>query len=102
MARILITDAEERSVLAATRALSRAGHTVAAVGRGRAAPTLWSRACSERHVLPDPRLDSERFLAGLERLVERGGYDALIPGSDVSLAVLSVVAPSLKKNTRHG
>ena len=102
MARILITDAEERSVLAATRALSRAGHTVAAVGRGRAAPTLWSRACSERHVLPDPRLDSERFLAGLERLVERGEYDVLVPGSDVTLTVLSEGRHRLEPHTRLG
>jgi len=102
MAKILITDAEERSVLAATRALDRAGHTVAAVGRGRASPTLWSRACSERHVLPDPRLDSEQFLAGLERLVERGAYDALVPGSDVSLLVLSEGRHRLEPHTRLG
>jgi biotin carboxylase len=102
MASILVTDAEERSVLAAARALRRGDHEVAAVGRSRLSPTHWSRACGERHVLPDPRIDSAGFLAGLERLVRRGGYDVLIAGSDVSLPLISEARARLEPHTRLG
>lgn len=102
MASVLITDAEERSVLAAARALHRAGHDVAAVGRSRLSPTHWSRACRERHVLPDPRLDVPGFVSCLEELVRGGRYDALLPGTDVSLPLISEARARLEPHTVLG
>lgn len=102
MASVLLTDAEERSVLAAARSLHRGGHEIAAAGRSRLSPTHWSRACRERHVLPDPRLDGPAFVAGLEELVRGGRYDVLVPGSDVSLPLISDARARLEPHTRLG
>jgi predicted ATP-grasp superfamily ATP-dependent carboligase len=102
MASVLLTDAEERSVVAAARSLQRAGHRVAAAGRSRLAPAHWSRACRERHLVPDPRRDAPGFVAGLEALLCRGGYDVLVPGSDVSLPLISQARARLAPHTQLG
>ena len=68
---VVVTDAEERAVLGACRGLTSAGYRVCAVARLRPAATHWSRACSERVTLPDPRISVERFVEGLEELLRR-------------------------------
>lgn len=100
--RVVITDAEERAVLGACRGLATAGYRISAVARHRAAPTHWSRACSERFLLPDPRDDARAFVAGLEDLLDRGDYATLIPGSDGSLLAISEDRDRLEQLTRLG
>jgi len=86
---VVVTDAEERAVLGACRGLTNAGYRVCAVARLRPAATHWSRACSERVTLPDPRISVADFVDRLEALLRRRRYDALIPGSDAALMVVS-------------
>jgi predicted ATP-grasp superfamily ATP-dependent carboligase len=86
---VVVTDAEERAVLGACRGLTSAGYRVCAVARLRPAATHWSRACSERVVLPDPREDVHGFVDGLAELLQGGDHDVLIPGSDASLLAVS-------------
>lgn len=87
--RVLVTDVEERSALAVCRGLARSGYAITGVAAARPAPGHWSRACSHRRVLPDPRRDPSGFLSGLESLLRRGRHVALIPSVDVSTFVVS-------------
>jgi len=101
-ARVLVTDAEERAALAACRGLSKAGYRVSAVACSRPAATHWSRACAQRFLLPDPRESTQAFAAGLEELLDRGDYAALIPGSGASLLAISENRERLGQFTRLG
>jgi len=100
--RVVVTDAEERAALGACRGLTRAGYEVCAVSRLRPAATHWSRACVERVRLPDPRESVHAFVDGLGELLQRGRYDALIPGSDASLLAVSEHRDELEPFTRLG
>ncbi len=102
MARVLVTDAEERSVLAAARALTRAGHEVTAVAKTWPAATHWSTACQRRAVLPDPKADRVGFLACLAEQLARRPHDALLPGSDAAVATISEGREGLERVTNIG
>ena len=101
-ARVMVTDAEERAVLAACRGLASAGYRVSAVARYSPAATHWSRSCSERFLAPDPRDSVQAFIARLEQLLDEGDYAALIPGSDGSLLAISEHRDRLEHSTRLG
>jgi predicted ATP-grasp superfamily ATP-dependent carboligase len=87
--RVLITDAEERGVLAASRALQSAGYDVAAAASRRLAVGHWSRSCRDRLRLPDPRRDPSTYIERLAGELRRGTYDVLLPGSEASLVPIS-------------
>jgi predicted ATP-grasp superfamily ATP-dependent carboligase len=89
MTDVLLTDAEERGALAACRALAQAGYRVSAASSRHPAATGWSRSCSERFSLPDPRDDPQSFVAGLEGILHRRRYATVLPASDVSLIAIS-------------
>ena len=101
-ARIVITDAEERAVLGASRGLASAGYRVCAVARFRPAATHWSRSCAERVLLPDPRDSVPAFVEGLEQLLATGRYSVLLPGSDASLQAISDHRDRLEPFTKVG
>ena len=87
---VVVTDAEERAVLGACRGLTSAGYRVCAVARLRPAATHWSRACAER-VTPARTRGERRALRRRARASSCAAdrYDALIPGSDAALIVVS-------------
>lgn len=87
--RVLVTDVEERSALAACRGLARAGYVVTGVAGARPAPGHWSRSCSRRVRLADPRADPKSFVAGLEAELRTRDYSVLLPGADVSAFLVS-------------
>jgi predicted ATP-grasp superfamily ATP-dependent carboligase/thioredoxin reductase len=87
--RILVTDGETRSVVAACRGLAADGFRVAAVAGTRPAPAHWSRRVEQRFSLPHPLEDSVAFVEGIRQIVEGSSYGVLIPGSDASLDSLS-------------
>jgi predicted ATP-grasp superfamily ATP-dependent carboligase len=87
--RVLVTDVEERSSLAVCRGLARSGYAITGVAAARPAPGHWSRACSRRQALPDPRQDPSGFLSGLEAVLRQEEHVALIPSVDVSTFVVS-------------
>jgi predicted ATP-grasp superfamily ATP-dependent carboligase len=88
-ARLVVTDAQERAVLAMVRCLAATGSRVTAVATTRTAPGLWSRGPERRLVAPDPRASVEGFLAALERIVADGTYDLLLAGADAALLAIS-------------
>jgi predicted ATP-grasp superfamily ATP-dependent carboligase len=87
--RVLVTDVEERSSLAACRGLAQAGYRVTGVASMRPAPGHWSRSCDRRILLADPREDVAAFLAGLEKVLQEQEHTILLPSTDVSSWVIS-------------
>ena len=87
--RVLVTNAEERSILAACRCLHAAGYEVGAVAFRPLAPTHASRGCDERLRMTDPLQDGERFVEDLRRQLTRRQYAVLLPGSDRALLAIS-------------
>jgi FAD-dependent urate hydroxylase len=101
--RVLVTDAETRSVVAAVRGLADAGFEVAAAAmRPGLAAAQRSRAVSERLVLPDPLTAADAFLAALERVVRDGAFAALISGADASLLAVSAGRARIEPHARLG
>jgi predicted ATP-grasp superfamily ATP-dependent carboligase len=86
---VLITDAQERSVVGAIRALDAAGYRVEATTHTRLSPGQCSRSCSEHHRVPSPSADDEAFVGRLEEIVRGHAYAALLAGSDASLLAIS-------------
>ncbi len=87
--RILVTDVEHPSCLAAIRCLSDSGYLVTAGASTVLAPGLWSRACAVRSSMPAPSRDADGFVRALVALLRRRRHHALIPGTDASLLVVS-------------
>jgi predicted ATP-grasp superfamily ATP-dependent carboligase len=100
--RVLLTNAEERSILAACRSLYTAGYAVSTAAFKPFAVTHWSRACTERLSMADPGLDAERFVEDLRRQLTRRRYAVLVPGSDRALIAISQGRECLKDLTRLG
>ncbi len=89
MTRVLVTDAQERSLLAAIRCLSLSGAEVDVAAPSRLAPGLWSRAARRRHVVTEPADSVAEFVDDLEQLVRARRYDLLLAGTDTSLLAVS-------------
>lgn len=86
--RILITDAEQRSSLAAVRSLGRAGHDVVVCSAHRAPLAGASRFARATLQVPDPTSDPGAFAAAVSDLVTREHIDVLVPMTDVSAPLL--------------
>lgn len=100
--RVLATDVHERSMLAAVRCLHDTGFRVCAVATRHVAPGLWSRASSERAVVPNPGRTGEGFISGLEGLLRRRPCNVLLLGTDISLLVVSRYRERLQPYTNMG
>ena len=86
--RILITDGNERTALAAARSLVTDGHAVCV-----AAPTRWSLAGASRGVrarplAADPFRDPASYAAAVGGLAREVGADLLLPMTDASVEAL--------------
>lgn len=77
--RVLILDGFWNKSLAAVRSLGARGFWVAAAERTRLAPALFSRHCRRRVVHPSVAARPSEFLAALERELDAGRYDVLLP-----------------------
>lgn len=100
--RILITNAEERSMLASCRSLAAAGYRVSAVAFTHRAAAHHSRYCDKRLRMTDPALNAERFIEELVDELGSGRYAALIPGSDRALVAISCMRERLEGMTQIG
>ncbi len=98
--KVLLTDGGQRSALAATRSLGRAGMQVF-VGETYA-PNLAgsSRFCHARLTYPPPATDEAAFVAAIADAVRREGIDLVIPVSDISSSVLAAHRKELEGLTR--
>jgi predicted ATP-grasp superfamily ATP-dependent carboligase len=100
--RILVTDAQERSVVAAIRCLGDAGFEVTALASSWTAPGLWSRAPALRRLGPDPRRDIDGFIQRVEQLLQERRHDAVLAGTDAALFAISRHRERLIPHARLG
>ena len=87
--KVLITDGEQRSALAAVRAL---GESQVEVYVGETTETCLaskSKYCRGAVTYPSPYVDEAGFIRALGRAVSRLGVDLIMPMTDVTSAVLS-------------
>jgi len=100
--RVLVTNGEERSVLAACRGLQARGYEVTVLASERLAVSHWSRACAHRVLGPGPSEDAEAFVDAVERIVADDPHDVLIAGSDASLLAVSQSRNRLERHVQIG
>lgn len=79
---VLVTDAHERSALAAVRSLGARGLEVWAAGASRLDQALYSRYCAGRIICPDPTRSMARFADFMLAFARRGRCGVLLPMSD--------------------
>lgn len=85
MARILVTDGEERSALAVVRSLGRAGHEVHVCSAGGRSLAGRSRHARSDHAVPDPLSNPEAFVRAVADRVATLGAGVLLPVTDASI-----------------
>jgi predicted ATP-grasp superfamily ATP-dependent carboligase len=100
--RVVVTDAEELSVLAVCRGLAAGGYRVTAVAGKEQAAAHWSRSCSEAVVGPNPVTDPQGFVDFLRQLVVKDGYDVLMHGGEGSLLAISEHRAALEPHVKVG
>jgi len=100
--RVLITNAEERSMLAVCRSLRQGGYDVTATSSTMLAPAQWSRSCARRLRIVDARSDASQFVEQLRRELSRRSYATLIAGSDSALLAISQRRERLRELTELG
>ncbi len=94
MARILISDGEQRSALAATRSLGRAGHEVTVMSRVRRPLAGASRHCRDSLHHPDPTADPEAYRRFLDRTFTDLTPEIVLPMTDVSAPFVLGMRPN--------
>src|SRR6476646_8587931 len=100
--RVLVTNAEERSILAVCRGLSQAGYEITSVSGSRLAAAAWSRSSGRRLLVADTRDDADQFLEQLHQELTRRRYASLIAGSDSALLAVSRGREQLRELTELG
>jgi predicted ATP-grasp superfamily ATP-dependent carboligase len=88
MARILITDGEQRSALAAVRSLGRAGHVVFVASQRRRSLAGSSRYARDTAVVAEPLHSPDAFVRDVAALVGRWKIDLLLPVTEAALLAL--------------
>ena len=82
--RILVTDSDTRSALAAVRALGRAGHEVITAGDRQPSLASVSRYCSGFEGYPHPGSDPDAFVTALVAIASRRRIDLLLPMTEIT------------------
>ena len=100
--RVLITDGEERSVLAASRGLALHGYAVTVTASDRFAVAHWSRTCARRVLVPSVASDVAAFLNTLVSIVSRVQHAVLLPGTDAALLAVSHARERLEPRVTMG
>lgn len=87
--RVLITDSDNRSALAATRSVGKLGHTVITAGEHNPSLASVSRYSSAHEVCPSPTSDPEGFVAALLEIVRRQRIDVVLPMTEVTTLLVT-------------
>jgi predicted ATP-grasp superfamily ATP-dependent carboligase len=96
VARILVTDGDERAALASVRSLGRAGHQVMVASTSGRSLAGASRSCDREVRLPDPLITPGGFIGELSELIREVGTEILLP---ITEATLLAVLPA--RDTLH-
>jgi len=87
--RVLVTDSDNRSALAATRSLGRAGYEVMVMGEREASIAAASRYCSRFLPCPSPIDAPDTFLAAVLAACREHGVRLLLPMTEVTTLLLT-------------
>lgn len=87
-ARVLVTDGEQRSSLAAVRALGRAGYWVSVTANRKGSLAARSRFCMRGWRVSAPLTDPEQYADDIAAIVARQAIDVVLPMTEPSLLVL--------------
>lgn len=86
---VLLLDAGERSAVAASESLVRAGYRVGTASSQHPAPAGWSRFSERRFRLPNPRASATEFASRVATIAAMGAYLTVLPCSEGSLWAIS-------------
>lgn len=88
MISVLLTNATQRSTLAATRSLGRAGHTVHVCSSREPSLAGSSRYAHFRWPVPDPIAEPEAFAGAIAQLVRKEQIGIVLPMTDAAVTAL--------------
>lgn len=97
--KVLITDGENRSSLAAARSLGRKGHEVVVAGKNMPCIASVSRFCSRAHRIPDPLSRAGDYAVAIVDIAKGENIDAVFPMTDQSVLLLNRVREKFPENT---
>ena len=97
---VLLTDGDQRATLAVARSLGRAGIPVVVAEERESSIAGASRFCFRRLRYPSPLQDPVGFQACVLEHVARGGYDMVVPMTDITTLLLSPVRDRLETHVR--
>lgn len=87
--RILITDGDNRSALAATRSLGARGHEIIVGGERAPCLSSVSRYCARFEPYPAPAKDPDGFVASVAATAARHKVDAILPMTEITTLLLT-------------
>jgi predicted ATP-grasp superfamily ATP-dependent carboligase len=96
MGKVLVTDGNQRSTLAVVRSLGLSGIEVTVADDVQPCLASSSRYCVERWLYPSPRKSPDQFIDTLERKLAEGGFDLLIPMTDITCILIDQYRDRLK------
>ncbi len=92
---VFVTDGEQRSALAVTRALGRAGIPVTVGETSQPSLAGSSRYCQRRLCYPSPLHNPEQFTDFLSCEMRRGNYRLLVPMTDVTTQLVARIGNAI-------
>lgn len=98
--RVLITDADNRSALAATRSLGRRGDIVVVAGERHPALASVSRYCAVRVSYPNPSRDPAGFVGAVSAAARQHSIDVIMPMTEVTTLLLTQHQSQLPDHSR--
>lgn len=100
MGEVLVTDGNQRSTLALTRALGRQGIKVTVGAEEFPCLSSQSKFCSRTQVYRAPLSDPDGFAEDIFRELQSRNYDLLIPMADLTAFLVSQTKKKLSSSTR--
>jgi predicted ATP-grasp superfamily ATP-dependent carboligase len=98
--RILVTDGNTRSALAAVRSLGRAGHTVFVAAAAQPSLAGVSRYTAGLDEYPDPNHEAAAFMPALADIVRRRDIDVLLPMTEITTLLVTGEQQALPASCR--
>jgi predicted ATP-grasp superfamily ATP-dependent carboligase len=97
---VLVTDGNERSALAATRALGLRGLKVAVAAENENSLAAASKFCRGSFAYPSPYADEEAFVDWILDIVRRLEINTIFPVSDVTMSLVVKHRAELQRHTK--
>lgn len=96
--KVLITDGENRSALAATRSLGRKGHDIIVTGLDSGNISACSKFCKRNYQTPNPLKDGMNYSEKIADIVTSEKIDIILPMTEQSIYQLNRVRDHLPKH----